>query len=48
MKLLQRLSHFETILSAEEFIGIVADVSGDRPSAEVRGNLVYVTSRPKC
>lgn len=48
MKLLQRSSHFETILSAEEFIGIVADVTGEPPNAEVRGNLVYVTSRPKC
>ena len=48
MKLLQRWSQYETILSAEEFIGIVADVTGESPNAEVRGNLVYVTSRPKC
>ena len=48
MKGMQRLLHFQTIHTADEITGIVADVSGDRPSAEVRGNLVYVTSRPKC
>jgi len=47
MKLLQRWSHLETILAADEFTGVVADVTGEPPSAEVRGNLVYVTSRPK-
>jgi ubiquinone/menaquinone biosynthesis C-methylase UbiE len=45
MKVMQRLPHFQTIYTADEITGIVA---GDRPSAEVRGNLVYVTSRPKC
>jgi ubiquinone/menaquinone biosynthesis C-methylase UbiE len=48
MKLLRRWSQFETILSDEEFIGIVTDVTGKPPNAKVRGNLVYVTSRPKC
>jgi ubiquinone/menaquinone biosynthesis C-methylase UbiE len=48
MKVMQRLPHFQTIYTADEITGIVADVAGDRPSAEVRGNLVYVTSRPKC
>jgi ubiquinone/menaquinone biosynthesis C-methylase UbiE len=48
MKMLQRSHHFATIYTADEFTGIVADVTGDRPVADVRGNLVYVTSRPKC
>jgi ubiquinone/menaquinone biosynthesis C-methylase UbiE len=47
MKGMQRLAHFYTIYTADEITGIVADVAGDRPSADVRGNLVYVTSRPK-
>ena len=47
MKMLQRSHHFATIRTADEFTGIVADITGDRPVADVRGNLVYVTSRPK-
>jgi ubiquinone/menaquinone biosynthesis C-methylase UbiE len=47
MKLLQQWSQLETILAADEFTAVVADVTGEPPDAEVRGNLVYVTSRPK-
>ena len=47
MKMLQRTHYFATIHTADEFTGIVADITGDRPVVDVRGNLVYVTSRPK-
>jgi ubiquinone/menaquinone biosynthesis C-methylase UbiE len=48
MKMMQRLRHFQTICTADEITGIVAEVAGDRPVSEVRGNLVYLISRPKC
>jgi ubiquinone/menaquinone biosynthesis C-methylase UbiE len=48
MKMMRRLRHLHSIYTADEITGIVADVAGDRPVAEVRGNLVYLTSRPKC
>ena len=45
--MLQRSQHFATIDTADEFTGIIADITGDRPVADVPGNLVYVTSQPK-
>ena len=48
MKVMQRLAQFYTIYTADEIAGIVADAAGEPPNAQVRGNLVYVTSRPKC
>jgi ubiquinone/menaquinone biosynthesis C-methylase UbiE len=47
MKMLKRLSHLATIQTADEFINMVASVTGAPPLADVRGNLVYVTSQPK-
>jgi ubiquinone/menaquinone biosynthesis C-methylase UbiE len=47
MKILRRLDHCVTIHTADEVTAIVAHVTGDPPVADVRGNLVYVTTRPK-
>jgi ubiquinone/menaquinone biosynthesis C-methylase UbiE len=47
MRMLKRFSHLATIQTADEFIDMVAAITGARPVTDVRGNLVYVTSRPK-